>query len=443
MANFFERAPERNTVQKTFLEAIGNRRNVIASFPLNFPMVSLYAFASMLSGGLVVAVCANSRHIRRNLDYFKAAGFKFPEVAILDATQMPHEERAIKKEINHNRVRLLFTTPERFTSLSFLEILVHADLNFMVIEGADRFLPMMTGHAAYRHLQEEGLSRLRKLPPMALLVPPLPPRRLRELSEKLNLEDYQVIKEPPLIEPVSMNVKCLVTEHQKFTYLVDVLSQRPRSNQVGQLESTGSTLIQAAYPAQAEKLGASLRDYGFSAVWINHFKKSPQEQAQVLEMANNRMNAIIVNAGSDMRAWAPPAETAPRLIFWTPPAHLDDLFLQVFRQCHSKHGNYLKTPDMKALALYSKEDYVSAIKRLQNNQNLENMEFREKLSALKHYRKWVLSPGCRIQTLAAYYEGSTTTEIPPCGHCSWCVSQLHTARFGSRFVQRILQHWLF
>jgi len=444
MTNFFKHAPARETDQKRFLEAVANRQNVIASFPLGYPVVSLYAFAAMLGGGLVVAVCPSVRHIRRNLDYFKAAGFKFPDVAYLDGTQMPHEERTVQKEVNHNRVRLLYTTPERFTSLTFLEVLVHADVHFMLIEEADRFLPVTLGHSLYRRFQEEGLGQLRKLPPLALVAPPLSPRRCQELSERLSLSSYQLIQAPPIMEPVQVRVQRLMTEHQKLTSLVDILSGSPGIGRQGRLDNPGAVLVQTAYPAQAEKLGATLLDYGFDSVWITHFKKPATEQARVLEIANTRLNAIIINAGSDMRAWQPPDEAQPRLVFWTPPASVEDLFMQVFRHSPASPTSYGEAHFMKALVLYTKEDFHAAAKRIQNSHALSEHEAREKILALKHFRRWVLSEHCRLQSLVSQYQGSSTVEVPPCGKCDRCLDRGRQKRsWLPRSLNRLVQQWMF
>jgi superfamily II DNA helicase RecQ len=444
MSNFFKHAPAHETDQKRFLEAVTKGQNVIASFPLGYPVVSLYAFAAMLGGGLVVAVCPSARHIRRNLDYFKAAGFKFPDVAYLDGTQMPHEERTVQREVNHNRVRLLYTTPERFTSLTFLEILVHADVHFMLIEEADRFLPVTLGHPPYRRFQEEGLDQLRRLPPLALMTPPMPPRRYQELSARLDLGQFQSIQSLPLIEPVEVRVQTHVTEHQKFDNLVNVLSGNPGIGKQGRLDIHGSVLIQTAYPAQAEKLGATLLDHGFESVHITHFKKNSAEQARVLEIANTRQNAIIVNAGSDMRSWQPPEETRQRLIFWTPPISLEDLFVQVFRHTTATPSTYESTHFMKALVLYTKEDFQAAIKRVQHSRTLDDGEMREKIHALKQFRRWVLSEPCRLHSLAALFQGAHSLEVLACGKCDRCLER----RMGKKVwlpkpLGQLVQKWMF
>ncbi len=443
MANFFRHAAPRDTYQKRFLEAVTNKQHLIASFPLGYPVVSLYALAAMMGGGMVVAVCPSARHIRRNLEYFRSAGFKFPDVAFLDGTQVPHEERSVEKEINHNRVRLLYTTPERFVSLTFLKILVHSPINFMVVEEADRLLPSMSGHALYRRFYEEGLHQLRQLPPMVLLVPPLPPARFRELGEQLQFPAYQSIQCPPLMESVEVQVKSMFTEHQKFSYLTDKLAGSPGRGKLGRLETPGSVLIQTAYPAQAEKLGASLLDYGFDSVWVTHFKKTPKDQAHVLDVANSRTNAIVVNAGSDMRYWSPPYEAKPRVVFWTPPTSVEDAFMQIFRQVQAIQSGYGEQHFMKALIFHTKEDFQSALKRLQHSRALDAAEIQDKIRVLRHYRRWVLSEHCRLQSLLAFYQGVSIVEMPPCGLCDRCLSNGGKRSQDESTVQRLLKRWFY
>ncbi len=443
MSNFFRHATPRDTYQKRFLDVVTHRQNLIASFPLGYPVVSLYALTGMMGSGMVVVVCPSSRHIHRNLDYFKTAGFKFPDVAFLDGTQVPHEERAVHQEINHNRVRLLYTTPERFVSLTFLQMLVHTPIHFLVVEEADRLLPAMPGHIHYRRFYEEGLRQLRQLPPMVLLVPPLPPLRVRELADQLRLSQYETLYCPPLLDGVELQVRRLFTEHQKFSYLTDKLAGSPGKGKLGRLDGSGSVLIQVAYPAQAEKLGASLLDYGFESVWITHFKKTPKEQVHILDIANTRLNAIVVNAGSDMRYWSPPYESRPRVVFWTPPLSVEDVFMQIFRQTQGLQTGYDEQHRVKGLIFHTKEDFQAALKRVQYSRTLDGGEIQEKTRALKHYRRWVLSEECRLQSLVAYYQGVSMIELPPCGLCDRCQAKTGRQTGEEAIVPKLLKHWLF
>lgn len=443
MSQFFQRAPAQDAFQKRFLEAMAQGRHVVASFPLMAapaqPQASLYALAAMMSHGMAVAVTASPAQIRRNMEYFRAAGYPFPDVAALDGTQMPHEEREIERLVNHNKIKLLYVTPDRFASLTFLELMVHAQISFLIVEEAERLLPVMPGYTGYKKFYEEGLSLLRKLPPTALLIPPMPPARMKELSDRLNLHPFQVMQTPPLIEPIDLQVRMLLSEYQKYRHLLNVLTGNSDRGKLGRITAPGSVLIQTAYPAQAEKLGASLIDYGFESVWISHYKKSPSEQAQALEVANTKLNTILVSAGLELRHWAPSPEARPRLIYWTPPTSMEEVLMQVFRQGAGMQGGYGDAHFMKGLIFYTKEDFEATLRRLQGNRLLDDKELREKVRALRHLRTWLLSEGCRLQTLAAFFEGSSTIELPPCGRCDRCREE----KQGASGLRRLLARWLF
>ncbi len=451
MANFFKHAPVKETDQKRFLDAVLHKRHMILSVPLGYSTVSLYALAAMMSDGLTIAVCPGSRHIRRNLDYFRNAGFKFPEIAYLDGTQMPHEERTIQQEINHHRVRLLYVTPERFVSLTFLQILVHNNITFLLVEEADRLLPGVSGGTSYKKLYNDGLAQLRQLPPLVLVTPPMAPLRFKELGDRLKLPPLQLVQIPPAVEPLEIKVKCLFSEAQKYHTLVNLLSGSPSPGKTGRLDGFGAVLIQTAFPAQAEKLGASLIDYGFDPVFVVHHKKPEKDQLQALEAANALPNSIIVNAGVEMRHWDPPAEAVSRVVFWTPPLGVDDLIVQTFREQQKREPREAResmaqqTPDApehprrQGLVFHTREDFQDALKRLQFSRKLDLNEIQEHMTALKHYRCWILSDGCRLQSLAAYLQGTSTIEVPSCGCCDRCTEK----QTAWPVLRRWLRRWCF
>ena len=436
--NFFQHAPAQDTYQKRFLESVLNKRHLIASFPVGYPMVSLYALPAMMSEGLSVVVSSNRDQIRRNLDYFKNAGLKFQEIAFLYGTQMHHEERAIHKEINHHRVRMLYITPERFVSLTFLEVLVHQPIAFLAIEEAERLLPGMPGYGAYQKFYTQGLQQLNQLPPIALMVPVMAPAQLRHLEAHLKLQDVQLLQCPPLIEAVELKVKRLFSEHQKFMSLVSFLSGSVGSRKMGRLDTPGTVMIQTALPVQAEKLGASLINYGFESVHITHFKKSQREQSQAIHRANTQPNVIVVNAGtSNLRAWMPSPQWDSKLIYWNPPSSLDELWMHAFRQPSEKQA--LGMQPFRVRLYHTREDFMVAMNRFKLKQLLETPEMIESMKNLKLYRNWVLDTQCRLQSAVAYSQGASVLEMPPCGRCDRC-TETHDFRWK---VQETFKNWLY
>ncbi len=424
MGNFFKNAPPpvRDSEQKRVMDAIHRRENVLASFPLGYVSPALYSFSAFLGNQVLVVICGSAAQIQRNLYFFRGVGVSAPEIAYLDATLMPHEERVVRAHLNENKVRLLYTTPEKFTSLTFLEILVHLDLSAIVIEEADRFLPATLGHAAYRHLFSEGLDRLRRLPPLILLTPPLAPGRQRELATHVQLKSFDVLRIDPRFDSVQVSVKRCVTEHQKVQALVNWLSGDPGQGHIAKPDTPGFVLIQTAYPAAAEKLAASLIDFGFQNVTVTHFKKPPADQRSVFDAAGRDTDSIIVNAGAESRYWNAPPGAAMRVVFWASPAGVDELVGTIFRNGATREngGDIEMTLATRALILYTKEDYLDAVTRLRQSTVLSFAESHERVLRLKHFRRWVLSPTCRLQTLIAYYQGSANVTFAPCGRCDRC-----------------------
>lgn len=441
MSHFFQRAPAQQTEPKRFLEAILHKQHVLVTLPLGKAGASLYALAAMMGSGLVVAICSSPDAIRRNLDYFRAAGFQFPDVACLDGTQAPHEERMILGEVNKNRVKLLYTTPQRFSSLTFLEILVHQPVAFLIIEEAERFFPSLPGHALYQSLLQNGLGQLRQLPPLALMTPPLCPARRQQLSQYLNLPPFHTIQIPPLIAPVTVAVQCHLTEHQKFDALIQHLSGNPARGQTGRIDQPGAVLIQTAHPAQAQKLGRALKHYGFESVHVLHAKQPGPEQADIREQVTRNPHSILVNAGQDTRFWRPSGDVPRQIVFWSLPPSLDALFIQVFRQPQESNPNAPRDEHpMKALIFHTKEDYQHALQRLQSiASHTARADLAEQVHALRTVRRWILSDTCRLQSLSAYYQGTVLDDFPTCGRCDRCLES--PSRRGR--IRRWLRQWFF
>src|SRR5690606_13353911 len=117
--------------------------------------------------------------------------------------------------------------------------------------------------------------------------------------------------------------------------------------------------------------------------------------------------------------------------------------LQVFRQTQGVQTGYGEPHFMKGLVLYTKEDFQAAVRRVQSNRYLDDKEVRERIRALRHFRKWVLSDTCRLQSMAAYYQGASMIEVPPCGKCDRCLAAKNTDRFSHRALQKLMQRWLY
>jgi len=492
MPHFFNNFNQRQTPEKQLLSALKGGNSVLANFPLNYPLPSFYAPALLMLNGMAISIVPDSASIQYNLSRFKAAGWNFPEICFLDGSQMPHEERAIRDAINRNRIRILYITPERFSSLTFLELFVRSSVSFLMIEEADRFLPDNPDFARYERLRSQGLAAIRSLPPVVLLTAPMRMERQKLLIQRLGFTlDHQLssreAKPITLIETalptahVAINVVPLWSEHQKFERLIAYLSGNPVPGRIGHLHKQNPVLIQAGDAAQSEKLGASLVDYGFESVYIVNRRQSLHRQQHAWQLAQEKPDAIIVNGNQSSQDWKPSHGLSRQVIYWRPPNSLDSLTASLFRyiipdavdqKSAKKNTTTTLAEDLsfmdeevpqsflskveinptldvlipqsiqsreariEALILYTREDYSHVIQNIRQNQQLSTESKQERILALKRFRHWVLSGECRVTNLLQHSIGDTD-ELEPCGNCDRCQSAKHGGKL-IQFIQKVL-----
>lgn len=433
MSDFFKQAPPQETIQKSFIEAVFRDRNIFGSFPADEPLVPLYAFSALMGKHLVVVVCPDRHAVRRNLSYFGNTEYRFPEVAVLDGTQMPHEVRNVHAEVNKNNVRLLYVTPEEFDTLNFLDLMVHASVAFLLIEQAHLLLPDSAGAYRYGKLWN-GLERFREKPRLVLLSHNLPPDRREELAGRLGLAQYRTFERIPRFEPVMVTVCMLMTEHQKFRRLIRLLTGPvSKKGHMGSILMPGSVLIKTSSVRIAEKLAKSLVHYGLEDVLLHTTRMTPEELLNVERTFQTTPNTIVVSNGYDTQPFIPPAAEAMKVIFWQPPAGVEDVCTETFRRVYEPvpAEETKPLPPVEGTILYTREDYQLHRSRLGEDET-------EQLLALDRFRRWVLSGSCRKQSIVAYVFPDHVAEVAACGRCDRCVRYRGRTPFYRKLLERLL-----
>ncbi len=198
--------------------------------------------------------------------------------------------------------------------------------------------------------------------------------------------------------------------------------------------------------------------------------------------ASTQQNSIVVNGGVDAELWMPRRESKPRIVYWMPPAGLEDLFTTVFRHLpalnerplsNKRSGKNIQaaplwnedTEDvefeeddlypelspfaMQGIVLYTREDFQRVMNRLrrqrsgQEGQPVDFTALHERILALKQYRQWVLSQQCRLQTLLACYQPEEAEAIAPCGHCDRCLANEHSRHTTFDALSNLIRPWIF
>ncbi len=409
---------------------------------MGYAIRSFYALPAMTVQGMAIVVCPDAYTLYRNQTALQHSGYGAPTVMALDGTQMPHEERAIFSEINHNRVQLLFVTPEKFSSLNFIQVMVHAKVSFLAIENAHYLLEGFSGSYRYWKLWE-GLENLRKRPPLVLFSHTLPPARLHELTRRLGLKTYESFQKEPALEQTKLRVKLLITENEKFRYLCAQLSGDPENEAIGPLLNPGSVIIRTNSRKTCQKVAAALAQFGFNSVLMYHPSLTPSEKETIEKAFATQPNVIVVMFGYGENLLTPPAGSELQFIFWEMPASLEELFINLFQVPSEDASGIART--VEGHVLYTKEDYQRIFNRLKyewaNDLGVKQAQ-KHQVKALKQVRQWVLSKGCRYDSLISFWQGETvgiTTDLMMgCGYCDECLT---TSNGG--FLRKMLRHWLY
>lgn len=429
-------------------------QHVVCSVPGSVTPAGLYSFAALIgaqtnTAGLAVVVCPDQARIQKNMAYFEANGFGFPDVAALDGHQMPHEERDIHDLAKKHRVKLLYTTPEELNTLGLMELMVHAGTQFIAIEQAELLLDDWLGAIRYAKLKE-ALSRFRKTPPLLLLVPPLAPGKLQQLIKTLNLQttNPQLIERAPGYKKTYPYVHLLATEHQKFKRLTQLL-MRPADEAVyrgaepslGKLFEPGSVLIETADFATCEKLIKSLDRYGFQRVLAYHPKMTAAQKQSVETAFATQPHVIVVHCGLDGQSLKSLPNEPLKLIKWQTSLSVDEAITTAFRLLPVS-----ATPQASAVYahwLYTKDDYRQQHSRLAYIFQEQPGVLAQASQQLGKFRQWVLSQSCRRLSLMAYLRHPSLSEMLPCDQCDRCYQSSGKFSGFRRFLRQLIEPALY
>ena len=406
MTGFFQQAPPLNSLQKRFIESIVHKHNVVGSFPLAYPTPSLYAFAALMGSGLAVVVCPDKLATARMGRYFAKLQYAFPDVAVLDGMQMPHEERETYEAINRNKVRLLLTTPERFNTLNFLNMMVHANVSFVLVEQAQMLLPDFSGNNRYQKLVE-AMDRLQQQPPMVLLSHPLPAERQVAMKAVLGIKEADTFEESPLWDRTTISLVRCVTEHQKAKTLLKAVKKADTAS-----AQTGPMIVIAADARSVEAVARLLENARYGDVRTLQPGMAFEERASTEAWFAQAENPLLITT-----EYAAPVFRGGSIFYWQPPASVASFTGQIFA------AHIELDPAVQVTLLYTKEDHQFQLSRWRRLSESSPEEAQARVLALKRYRQWVLSQSCRRQTLAAYLSDRILAEVTPCGVCDRCVQK--------------------
>jgi hypothetical protein len=463
--------------QSILSEAVTHRQHVVASVPWSISLLGLYAFSAIslpvpASNGedddrqppITIAICRDEHMLRLNMDILRHSGFNQPEVALLDANQMPHEEREVTKWLNLGRTRLLLMTPDTFTSLRFLSVLARLNIRLIVVEDAHQLMPSFNstkGNEDYTRLSAT-LKRFVQLPSVCLLAGPLGNNRMVALAEMMGLPVSMLCRFPSPLASIAFKVHMPITAHQQLGQIMALVtgdgarrtsSSAHKGNSALYVSESGPVTIRVSDTKIAFKLSAMLEDALPDNIPVLQYPAAKgQPQVDPREFRQRWLTAkrgVLIDSSPPGRLLSPSPQAATHtLIYWELPNNLDLLLMDGLRRREMPDSS--KRPSVEDAAksmdeglaesavtnihvFYNRERYQEAYEYLGRGlrawgaqsvhaeaavkQSQRFNPMMDAKQALMMVKDWCLTDECRMVTFA---QRAGYPEPGPCGQCDHC-----------------------
>jgi hypothetical protein len=432
-------------VQETILTAIQSKQNVLGSFPISQPLAPLYALAALKGQFLCLVVVPDRMTIQRHLEQFQRNGIVYPQVAALDGGQPPHVERETLEHIRRKGVSIVYTVPDAFGSIHFLQRLLHLNLGCIVVEQAQFLIPGTSLYYRYNRFFT-GWNAISKKPPLVMLTSPLSVKFKQKLIDNLEIlpERLETLELPPSFENCTLTVRRCLTEKHKFQVLLkalqgDLIELRFPGSPLT-VKHPGPTVIHTMDMRTAERMARTLQKKGFENVYVYTSALNRAECQTIERIFKHEPNTILVSAYHSGHFFKHPADYPLKNIFWNVHPGLYELMGQAFPW-------HQPMSQVATLLLYSKEDYSKNL-NLMNTHVWEDEDLaqddldwtmaRLKDEPLPALRRWVLSEECRFASGCAQLLNLSPDRLQSCRICDQC----RTPSFGLVW-DAIFKHWLY
>lgn len=460
--------------QSILSEAVTHRQHVVASVPWSISLLGLYAFSAISlpvpasndeeddrQPPITIAICRDEHMLRLNMDILRHSGFNQPEVALLDANQMPHEEREVTKWLNLGRTRLLLMTPDTFTSLRFLSILARLNIRLIVVEDAHQLMPSFNstkGNEDYTRLSAT-LKRFVQLPSVCLLAGPLGNSRMVALAEMMGLPVSMLCRFPSPLVSIAFKVHMPITAHQQLGQIMALVTgdgNRPISNGNAialSASESGPVTIRVSDKKIAFKLAAMLEDALPDTIPVLQYPAAKgQPQVDPREFRQRCLTAkrgVLIDSSPAGRLLSPSPQAATHtLIYWELPNNLDMLLMDGLRRREMPDDSKHSSPEDVAISVdegltesavtnihvfYNRERYQEAYEHLGRGlrawgaqsahavttakQSQRFNPMMDAKQALMMVKDWCLADECRMVTFA---QRAGYPAPGPCGQCDHC-----------------------
>ncbi|MBL7817439.1 MAG: DNA helicase RecQ [Saprospiraceae bacterium] len=374
-------------MQADIVQSIYDRRDCLVLMPTGGGKSICYQIPAVTTEGVTVVVSPLISLMKDQVEALKANGIA---AAFMNSSQSYSESQVIENQLFENKIKLIYVSPEKAVSQSFLPILKNLNISLIAIDEAHCISAW--GHDFRPEYAQLGFLK-QQMPhiPIIALTATADKLTRKDIIEKLNLNDPSVFISSFDRPNLSLEVR---PGQKRMEQILAFIKSRPQ--QVG--------IIYCLSRRSTEEVAVKLLSNNIKAA-AYHAQMSPRERSKVQEdFQNDKVQVVCATVAFGMGI---DKSNVRWVIHYNLPKNIESYYQEIGRS--GRDGAPAET-----VLFYSFAD-VNAYREMFGQLESSNQEIQNaKLDRMLQYADAQI---CRRRILLNYFSENHTEN---CGNCDIC-----------------------
>ena len=382
--------------QKESIDSILSGQDTISILPTGAGKSFIYQFAAVAKGKGLTLVISPLISLMQDqvgsLAKLEIAG------AYCNSSQTEEEQMVVLSRAVTGKIQILFVSPERAVSKSFLRIFEKMNVQLLVIDEAHCISSW--GHdfrPEYKELFVLRNTHANSFPILALTATATK-EVIDDISKSLQLKNHKLIKTSFYRKNLHYSVEYFHKLDEKFQRLLEIVKEFQTSKD--------KVIIYSSTRAHVEKIYAFLKKEKFKVGKYHAGRSDLDRDKNYSSFVNGKSNVLVATNAFGMGVDQPNVRL---VIHFQAPSSVEAYYQESGRA--GRDGK-----DSNCILFFQKSDFVvqSFLQKKKFSQN----------ASLDFLQKYSLSKECRAKFLCKFFG----EDIKPCGSCDICLETVSGSR---------------